>query len=209
MSDFERIFGEGADIDQIIGEINDSYRQERREESSTEWFQTYAEASEWAKKNPGQRITRHPVSGYEQVIKTIPPTKIVSYVWSIDPDAEEIIDMGCPSNVWGYWKSMTDDNEPPEKISKYLRDVVSMNGVCRARPIDVPQPPLPIVIASLEKAGMGLTPLSKDYCMIERLPGTNNWGENLAALITEDGETTLWGNIDFDEVYDALTCKGR
>lgn len=205
MSDFERTFGESADIDQIIGEINSSFRQENRSEPSTAWFKTYTEASDWAKKNPGQRITRHPVSGYEQVVKPKAPSKAASHVWSIDPAAVEM-DLENPSNVWSYWRSMTDNNDPPEKITKYLRDVVSMDGVCKAKPMDSPQPALSNIITSLDKAHMRLIPLSTECCMIEELPNRGR-SESLAALITENGVTTLWGNIDLDGVYDALVCK--
>ena len=205
MSDFERTFGEGADILKIVEEINDSIQQDRPSTYAPEWFETYAEASEWAKRNPGQLIKRHPVAGYERIIKAKSTVKATNHIWSIDPDAREIPDSA--SSVWGYWKSMNDQNESPEKIEAYLRDVVKMNGVSLAAPMNVPQPPLHKIVSSLTRVGMGLTPLSRDYCLIERLPSPNEWAEVLAVLITDEQQTTLWGYIDFQEVYDALVCK--
>ncbi|HEX8596709.1 MAG TPA: hypothetical protein VF682_26020 [Pseudomonas sp.] len=207
MSDFERTFGAGADVMGIIDEINSSFRAERPTEPERQWFETFEEARRWAKTNPGQKFTRHQVSGYEQVVKAETANPAISHIWSIDPDAGEITDTGGTGTAWGYWQRMIQNNEPRDKVTAYLRDSVSMGGECWGTMMDVAQPPLAKVVASLKKVGMGLAPFTKDTCMIERLPSQGDEGENLAVLITEDGKTMLWGYIDFTAVYDALTCQ--
>lgn len=71
MGDFERTFGAGADIDQIIEYFNraEGYgrsrypvqsprNQKKRRNLQERTFSSFQEASDWAKKNPGATITR-------------------------------------------------------------------------------------------------------------------------------------------------------
>lgn len=205
MSDFETIFGAGADILDVIDGINASNKRESLAEAEPEYFSTFVEAKEWAKNNPGQSFTGNQESGYYPKRKPNPgPRKC--FVWSIDPDAPEVESSNNFCNVGGYFDRMIKDGDSPTKIARYLTDVVSSGGVSMHAGMTSPQPPLAKIVASLAKAGFCLSPLSKEFCLIEEL---GQEPQNEAVLITLNGETTLSGYYKFWEIHSALMCENQ
>jgi len=64
MGDFERTFGAGANIESIISGFDRDHRAEQRRwdrearSSRKRTFNTFQEAIDWAKSNPGKSFTR-------------------------------------------------------------------------------------------------------------------------------------------------------
>lgn len=56
MSDFDSIFGAGANIESIISGINSNNRLYDKDEDEYDFFDSYEEACEWAKNNPNRKF---------------------------------------------------------------------------------------------------------------------------------------------------------
>lgn len=202
MSEFENIFGAGANINRVIDSINRSNRAEQSERerevrpSRGNSFDTFKEACAWAKNNPGKSITRSPGgAGFVEIRKEEDSTekqkkKTEFFVISIEPGEIEGSDSFAASSASMEIQKILDaENSDMKSVINFIHEICSTNGGTETISIDRPPPSASFISETLMKLGWQLSPVSKNICLIDGLYLAE--GSIDGALITENGITSL------------------
>lgn len=212
MGDFERTFGAGFDAADII----DNFSREGRESytnykdndkiNSTKEFNSFQEASEWAKNNPGKAIKRNPMGlGFIEV--KLPKANLTQFfVIQINPGSIEKTEYFKADTVSDMIEGMLESESPDfNEMERYAIDICAINGCASESYITDPPKLLPDMQKALLEHDWILYPVSAEVCLINNVAyGYQGCIEGI--LITYNKKTKLIAGLPlYKKMYAAIT----